>query len=455
MPRTMRSGFWGDINKLANDALHTAVAPVEGPINQGLEDFNDFGNTVKDIWDNIGKAFGNENAADVGSEGILDTWTGRTRNGKRFRPETPPDSTDSSSTTTSGGSNGNNMDVDWVFPPGQQGSAAHNNANNNVNNAIVQMSRGGSDGEVPIAKVPRAISKIHPDHFNIRLPYVWRANVLNSSCTNAHDEPLVLIRLNSIYDVMKEKNSRIDYQVNPNTELASAALTAANANDPVAAAIARAVIDQTAAFNPTTTASGAGGPQGRNIWQAHFKYYRVLRTDVKITFFNKNCEMLTDTGSGPANVGPLRNHYIVGFELVDEDAQLSDTTEMFLMTKNAQRGILPPAHGISIPLNSAGQSYPICSKVSHAVMNYSYDPLNWNYHVEQTSGVETRWTAIGANPTLNHLLAVRMFHLDTAAQANAGWYNLGCMVQIEFEVQFMECLDSFYKTQYNPTATNS
>ena len=308
---------------------------------------------------------------------------------------------------------------------------------------------GGQGEEVPVMPVPRSISKIHPDYFTVRLPYFFRATFGNASVPHVNANPLCFVRLNSIYDCIKQNNAFYDYKNMPYTARATAALTATAANNVVADAISTGTTAQTGATNPGATDSGGGGPQGRNIWQAHFKYYRVLRSDVKITFVNKN------PGSHATDIttsSPFVGTFCVGYELVDEDGQLSNNGEMFMMTKNAERSLLGPAE-----VGAYVSGNPFITNPSVTSMQHTYVPEAWDYHVEGKGAGETRWTAIGSNPALDHLLAVRCMHLADEFTGSSGGYDkmIGLMIQVEYEVQFMECLDSFYKTQYRPVDTTN
>jgi len=301
----------------------------------------------------------------------------------------------------------------------------------------------GNDHEVPVAKVPRLISKIHPDVFNIRLPFYATCHPTNTSLEFENKIPIALIRLNSIYDVFKNSHTQKKYQVNPYPTLASAALTAANANDPVAAAT-------TVAANPTLDADI--GPVGRNLWQGHFKYYRVLRSDVKLTFINRNCDQdSNNSASNPSvdTVNSTHNMYAIGYELIDEDAMVCQNVNAFMTAKHVVRDIMAPAMGQRISTGAY-----VASKPAIGVMQYTYHPENWTKHVEQL-GTETRWTAVGSNPALDHLMALRAFHISSIAQARGGAPNLSIIVQVEFEVQFRECLDNFIKEGYLPPSNDT
>lgn len=309
----------------------------------------------------------------------------------------------------------------------------------------------GNDGEVPVAKVPRLISKIHPDVFNIRLPFYKSYPITNTWIARTNSRPLGIIRLNSIYDIFKNTQNQLDYPVNPFQAVTDAATTAGIANAPVGSA---ATVAAPPRFNDNI------GPVGRNVWQGHFKYYRVLRSDVKLTFVNVNCNRSGSTGTLLSNpggsVGALHNFYAIGYELVDEDGKLCEDLTSFMTAKGVVRDVLMPAIGgdrIQYATTPDALSFFTCAKPAVGVMQYTYKPENWNQHVEQ-KGQETRWTAIGANPALDHLLAIRAFHMDTVNQS-FDYNGMEVIVQIEFEVQFRECLDAFIKEGFQGTAVDT
>lgn len=334
----------------------------------------------------------------------------------------PSSSSSSEISVNSDGSfySGSNMSFDSMeMPPGWTPQLT-------TQSDLPSMSNSG--GDVPVQPIPRAISKIHPDHFNIRLPYIKRFTFNGEQVKFTNSNPLCLIRLNSIYDCIRSTLATVNYaQPHPLDNIHSAV---GATSTPLTAPL----LDNQ-------------GPHGRNIWQAHFKYYRVTRADVKLTFLNRFC----DPGPGPDNRSVFKNAFAVGYELVDEDAMLSNNAEMFLCTKNAERDILgPPSRAYQ------DGATPIATRPNVHVMTYTYNPDTWQYHVEQKS-TETRWTAVGANPALDHLMAVRMMSLGGTGDdlPNATVFGGGLMIQIEYQVQFMECMDSFYKTQLQQVASTT
>jgi hypothetical protein len=293
---------------------------------------------------------------------------------------------------------------------------------------LAQRAQMNDGDEVPVSKVPRNISKIHPNHYTIRLPYIQRLEVQGSSCGYTNSRPLALIRLNSIYDPIMRYHGGITYSTSTGVG-------------------ASVEINQEGYHNYDKA------PQGRDIWAAHFKYYRVLRSDVKITFLNKFCAQAS-TDKLLSTTSAFQNAFAVGYELIDEDSLTTNNCNMFLMTKNAVRDVMAPAD-VAHVLNSGTLStdyIPACPNTH--TMTHTYMPETWQYHVEQSTQ-DTKWTAVGANPSLDHLMAIRAFHMNESnpvpdPETN---YWFAVLVQIEYEVQFKECLDNFYKVENQATVT--
>lgn len=279
--------------------------------------------------------------------------------------------------------------------------------------------------EVPVARVPRNISKIHPNHYTIRLPYIAKLEVQGTSIGYTNSRPIALIRLNSIYDPIMEHHGGITYSTTTGVPSTSE-------------------VNQ-AGFHDIDKA-----PQGRDIWAAHFKYYRVLRSDVKLTFLNKFCSQVgTAVPIKPlSDTAVYTNAFAVGYELIDEDSLTCNNGNMFMMTRNAVRDILGPAEVAHVFGTGTLETDYIPRRPNVHVMTKTYIPEEWQWHVEQHTQ-DQRWTAVGANPAVDHLLAVRAFHMSETLplprpSAN---YWFGVMIQIEYEVQFMECLDNFLKVE--------
>lgn len=225
--------------------------------------------------------------------------------------------------------------------------------------------RNPSGGEeVPVVPPPRHVSKVAPDYFTITLPY---ADSFRDG--GAHTTPLNYVyRLNSIWD-------------------------------------------------PNKTQTGHR-PMGRDAWAGVYDYYRVLRTDVKITWQN----FQDDPFNGETTV--------VGFELTD-DATSAVTTSVnaFMEGKHNAALILP---GLSTaPFN-------------YQVQQYSYTPETWTYHVQE-KGMEERWTPIGADPSNVHDLVLRAYrHNSGHTTANR---KLTFTIQLLYTVQFREAKHTIIGTE--------
>ena len=121
------------------------------------------------------------------------------------------------------------------------------------------MMGSGNDGdEVPVVPPPRKLAKIHPDYFTVTLPWVYKLQTsTEAQFAYSNSQPFVRIRLNSVYDPLKE----ISAIANPLRD-----------------------IDRQ--------------PQGLTIWESHFKYYRVLRCRVKLTFVNNRFKTELENDKG-------------------------------------------------------------------------------------------------------------------------------------------------------------
>lgn len=268
------------------------------------------------------------------------------------------------------------------------------------------MSKHNQGEEVPVVPPPKKVAKIHPDYFTVELPFVERLFTSNESLfAYANDEPFAIIRLNSIYDPLQRRFGG-------------------------------------KTGNPDAATESNRQPQGRNIWHSHFKYYRVLKTMVKLTFVNKRHQLSPDL--------PFAEHYVVGYELVDEDHAISNNTDMFLMTKRAKRDILRPAHKGSTFDSSGTVVNEFNIDSPHVIQTYTYNPTEWVHHVEEL-GEEERWTPIGENPAIDHNMCIRFMHLNASAPLSQT-EAVGVLVQLTYQVQFREQTDSFIKTFNTETA---
>lgn len=253
--------------------------------------------------------------------------------------------------------------------------------------AQTMSSRQGNDGEeVPVIPPPKRISKIAPDYTTIQLPYYAKV-LINSSLLGGTN--YLGIRLNSVYDP-----------------------------------IVGATVDQQ--------------PQGRDQWAGIFNFYRVLQSDVKLTFLNNNYQ-------GGAPDLPSRTIYAVGYELIDAGQEVSNSVDAFMITKHAKRELLG-AGDVQQYATGAGASG---NKPSVQVVTHMYRPEMWDYHVQEL-GTEERWTPILQNPTNDHFMAVRVF--DLGGQG-IGTDRMEVLVQINYTVQFREVRQPIIKQLDGTDAT--
>ena len=202
---------------------------------------------------------------------------------------------------------------------------------------------------MPVVPPPRKVAKIIPDYFTVDLPFIVQStNIPASSLFFVNSSSLLRIRLNSIYDP-----------------------------------IVGSVYD--------------GIPQARDKYAELFKYYKVLKAEVKVTWIS--CYPPRN-GTGHAIAAhPNTHHFAVGYELTDQDGAISNNCHMFLTTKHAKRDIISPAPTTQGQYwngtTAVRYEYPI--NPTHHVQTFTYVPSNWDYHVHERSE-EERWTPIGANP---------------------------------------------------------
>ena len=165
-------------------------------------------------------------------------------------------------------------------------------------------------------------------------------------------------------------------------------------------------------WDPDASSITTKHPMGRDTWACIYQYYRVLKCRVEITVFNYEDRVQNTTN---------RDALIAGIEWTDDSGTTgtAQTAEAFMEEKQSMTHVL---HGLKMaPANAA-------------YFEYTYTPESWDYHVEQT-GVENRWTAVGANPNHTHLLLLRMFpavSVDTLAM------KLEVNARLVYTVQFRE-----------------
>ena len=162
-------------------------------------------------------------------------------------------------------------------------------------------------------------------------------------------------------------------------------------------------------FDPDFLSTAQKRPMGRDTWSQVFDFYRVLKCSMEVVIHNNDDENLTSTD---------RDTVIVGLEWGESTTEFSATENAFMEGKQSIAKFLPGRY-------ETGNT---------TVLNYTYTPESWDYHVMETS-TEERWTPIGQDPTDSHLIAVRAFPLIST---DVHPYSLEYMIRLVYTVQFRE-----------------
>lgn len=180
-------------------------------------------------------------------------------------------------------------------------------------------------------------------------------------------------------------------------------------------------------------------PQGRDNWAQNFQFYRVLGTNVKLTLINGQ------TAGGTTNPNNLL--WAWGYELIEAGAAVANGIDMFQTTKHAKRAIIGPA---ASTFDNFSSSHRI-SQPAMSVLTHEYHPESWDYHVHET-GIEERWTPVGANPTNEHYMALRFIGYN-GQDISTFTGEMHLHIAIEYHVQFREVESSLLKTPDSTVAT--
>jgi len=225
--------------------------------------------------------------------------------------------------------------------------------------------------DVPIMPFGR-LAKTAPDYFTIKLPYATILNFVSSSGQNGVNPNSTSLmrqfRLNSIFDV--------DVQ-----------------------------------------GSGNQQPQGRDLWSQVYQYYRVTRSDFKITYMNNNTQTDRDA------------RLLVGYQWAEEDAASSQFSTGRIAKLVSKRSRQVPLLGKN------------CDQGGNAVvLQYSYDEASFDHHINENTK-NTIWTGIGSSPDLKRTLQVDIHNM----QDQSGKIDATIMVEVEYTVQFREAANSTIK----------
>ncbi|MCP3679913.1 MAG: hypothetical protein GY782_06430 [Gammaproteobacteria bacterium] len=243
----------------------------------------------------------------------------------------------------------------------QETSSSTNMSSNHVQN--------GDD--IPVMPFGR-LAKTAPDYFTIKLPYATIINFVSSSGENGTNPNATSLmrqfRLNSIFDV--------DVQGPGNQQ-----------------------------------------PQGRDLWSQVYQYYRVTRSDFKITYMNNNTQTDRDA------------RLLVGYQWAEEDAASSQFSTGRIAKLVSKRSRQTPLLGKN------------CDQGGNAVvLQYSYDEASFDHHINENTK-NTIWTGIGTSPDLKRTLQVDIHNM----QDQAGKIDATIIVEVEYTVQFREAANSTIK----------
>lgn len=353
-----------DLGILAEDALHTVVSPIEGPINNAIKDVKDIYKTGKDITG------GSNNSQPT----MTKTFGKQKRGVKRKFTGDPLPSAEQHRAINSGIHGGGDPSINQITMSGKGAG-------------------GATDGDVAVVPIPRQIAKSHPDYFTINLPiYVQFQQTLTNTTSIAH----YWLRLNSVYDVFVGGTADT-YQ-----------------------------------------------PFGRDTWAGIYDYYRVIKADVNLVFDYRRGEFGSDqTDASQYVVGSNCTHALVGYAISDDTTDKHTSGRAFVEGKHTKVNHLYPRNYEVTKSNTATSTNPSFIQRMYAFggetgMSFHYEPENWDYHVQNT-GVETRWTAIGANPTQSHYLGmVIAYPQNDGTLAAKDKIIIGTTCYVNFTVQFRE-----------------
>lgn len=153
-----------------------------------------------------------------------------------------------------------------------------------------------------------------------------------------------------------------------------------------------------------------------------FQYYRVLKTDVKLTWFapTQNC--------------------LVGWSLHEDSSHSNWTTSRDMMEMKHGGFDLLQHHGDNTEATTDGPG----GTINRVVQQYTYIPGSWDHHVSKY-GDEERWTAVTTNPAPLRFMHFGVCNANGEVLTTAGTVRL--MVQLLCTVQFREATESILTTE--------
>jgi hypothetical protein len=257
-----------------------------------------------------------------------------------------------------------------------------------------------SGHEIPLMPAG-VVAKSHPDYFTIELPYFERQVY---EIDSANKISIGSIRLNSI-------------------------------QDPI----------QNSAFGHV--------PLGRDAWTSIYGFYRVISTDVTLTWYYEKGEFTTASAhgeiTGEGREAPLidaTNAVIAGWQLTDSSSDIYPDGATLVEGKHSKAELMFPTN-IHARTDSSFQDHSLNCYGGALRQTFHYSPEEWNYHV-QNSSIEDFWTAVGSNPATDHLICPTVAYANNDHFPNTGVkIGMSCWIHIKYRVQFREVLETSKKVR--------
>lgn len=262
-----------------------------------------------------------------------------------------------------------------------------------------------SGDDIKVMPPPLKIAKAIPDYTTLKFTYM---DYVDLAVTTSNDDTMkrVFLRLNSLFD-------------------------------PVHTDTATATTRDVATANEHK-------PYGREIWENIYKYYRVLESDVNLTFISGR---IHNTDFSPLNA------ILVGYSPTDDTADAKNYNDWRTMVegKHTKNTLLSNGH-----FNGTNYGFVNPTGLPTATtMSFHYSPETWDYHVEPNAEDE-RWTAMGANPAISHEL---MVYAGATVPKSVGdfstLYQVRCYFFISYTAQLREAKHEVIKVNTSTAETQT
>lgn len=166
--------------------------------------------------------------------------------------------------------------------------------------------------------------------------------------------------------------------------------------------------------------------RGRNQWASIFQYYRVLKTDVKLTWTQCTVPVM------------------VGWHLHEDTSDSNWTTTRDMMeAKHGGFDILYPHIPDQFMVDNVASKTGTINEIRQ---QYSFNPSTWEHHVTKY-GTEERWTAIGGSPNVPRYIHFGAVSCGALAREDGNTdtgqsFAVRCYIQLLVTVQFREAAEA-------------